>query len=110
MTRINRESITFLQSRLLQWSEQYGIIVPEQGGFRPGRGCPEQLFTLTELIKLRRRRGRSTFACFVDIRKAYDTVWHDGLKHKLLAYGIHGEMYRAICSLYDGCHSRVQLG
>ena len=39
------------------------------GGFRKGRGCPEQLFTLSELVKLRRLRGRSTYACFIDIRK-----------------------------------------
>ena len=46
-----------LQDRLLRWSESSGLIVAEQGGFRPGRGCPEQLYTLTELIKLRRLRN-----------------------------------------------------
>jgi len=86
-------------------------VVQEQGGFRPGRGCPEQLFTLTELIRLRRLRGQRTFACFLDIRKAYDTVWHTGLKLRLLQSGIHpGRMFGAICSLYDGGHSCLRLG
>src|SRR5690348_6258049 len=99
-----------LERRLMSWSEKHGIIVQEQGGFRPGRGCPEQLYTLTELIKLRRLRKQYTYACFIDIRKAYDTVWHDGLKARLLECGVHGAMYRAIASLYEGCSSTIRLG
>lgn len=98
-----------LQRRLMDWSEANGIVVEEQGGFRPGRGCPEQLYALTELIHLRRLRKRRTFACFIDIRKAYDTVWHEGLKLRLLECGIHGSMYRALCSLYSGGESTVRL-
>ena len=99
-----------LQHRLMAWSEAHGIIAPEQGGFRPGRGCPEQLFTLTELIKLRRLRDELTFACFIDFRKAYDTVWHAGMQRKLREYNITGPMLRALCSLYSGCESTVRLG
>lgn len=99
-----------LHARLIKWSESNNIIVPEQGGFRPQRGCAEQIFTLTELIRIRRARKQSTFACFIDIRKAYDTVWHDGLKVKLREYGIHGGMYNAIVSMYAACESTVRLG
>ncbi|MDR3741936.1 MAG: reverse transcriptase family protein [Terracidiphilus sp.] len=99
-----------LQARLLAWTERNGIIVEEQGGFRPGRGCPEQLYTLTELVKLRRLRGWRTFACFLDIKKAYDTVWHKGLRLRLLQSGVRGAMYRAICSLYAACESCLRLG
>lgn len=99
-----------LQARLLSWSERHGVIEQEQGGFRPGRGCPEQLFTLTELVKVRRLRGQRTYACFLDIRKAYDTVWHDGLRLRLLQCGVRGAMYRAICSLYAACESCMRLG
>lgn len=99
-----------LCARLTDWAESQGIIVQEQGGFRPKRGCPEQVFALTELIKLRRMAELNTYACFIDIKKAYDTVWHDGLKAKLLKYGIHGRMFVAICSLYEACESSVNLG
>ena len=98
-----------LQRRLMDWSEAHGILAEEQGGFRPGRGCPEQIYALTELIHLRRLRSARTYACFIDIRKAYDTVWHDGLKMRLLECGIHGAMYRALSSLYSGGESTVRL-
>jgi len=99
-----------LQRRLIEWSEAHNIVVQEQGGFRPQRGCPDQLFALTELIKTRRLCRKRTYACFIDIKKAYDTVWHDGLKAKLLQYGIKGRMYAAICSLYEGCETTIRLG
>lgn len=99
-----------LYNRLMHWSEVNNIMVPEQGGFRLGRGCPEQIYTLTELIKLRKLRKQYTYTCFIDIKKAYDTVWHDGMKIKLKRYGIHGRMYDAICSLYSSCESTIRLG
>jgi len=99
-----------LEARLSHWAEHNGILVPEQAGFRPGRGCPEQVFALMELINTRRRAGQTTYACFIDIQKAYDTVWHEGLKAKLRRYGIHGSMYAALCGLYAGCESAIQLG
>ena len=67
-------------------------------------------FALTELIKTRRLQGQRTYACFIDIRKAYDTVWHAGLKAKLLQCGLHGRMYAALCSLYQGGESTIRLG
>lgn len=68
------------------------------------------MFALTELINTRRRAGQTTYACFIDIQKAYDTVWHEGLKAKLRRYGIHGSMYAALCGLYADCESAIQLG
>ena len=99
-----------LQARLMAWAEANGVIVEEQGGFRPHRGCPEQVFALTELVKLRRQQRKWTFACFVDIKKAYDTVWQAGLKAKLLKYGVTGRMFNAISSLYAACESSIHLG
>jgi hypothetical protein len=99
-----------LCARLTKWAEQQGVIVQEQGGFRAKRGCPEQVFALTELIKMRQRAKLDTYACFIDIKKAYDTVWHAGLKAKLKQYGIHGRMYSALCSLYACCESTIRLG
>src|SRR6185437_9736110 len=99
-----------LCARLTDWAEKRGVLVEEQGGFRARRGCPEQVFALTELIKMRQRMKIDTYACFIDIKKAYDTVWHSGLKDKLKRYGIHGRMYAAICSLYAGCESTIRLG
>ena len=101
-----------LQSRLIEWAEANGVIVEEQAGFRPTRGCPEQLYTLTELIKMRRHHRQRTFACFIDIRKAYDTVWHDGLKLRLQeTSGCTGHnVSRDLQLVCSGGESTIRLG
>ena len=53
-----------LCARLTSWAERYGVLVPEQGGFRPGRGCPEQVFALTEIIKMR-SEGKTRHLCML---------------------------------------------
>ena len=46
-----------LTERLTQFAEREGRgIVEEQGGFRPGRGTEDQLFVLTEILRVRKQR------------------------------------------------------
>ena len=54
-----------------------------QAGFREKRSCVDNTSSLTEIIRGRMREGQSTYAFSLDIQKAFDTVWHDGLWFKL---------------------------
>ena len=46
--------------------------------------------TLNEIVQGRLRGNKKTYAFFLDIQKAYDTVWHDGLWYKLWDMGVKG--------------------
>ena len=48
------------------------------------------------------------YACFIDLRKAFDTVWHEGLLLKLQRAGINGKICNPIKSMYNGCFSHVK--
>ena len=48
------------------------------------------------------------FACLIDLRKAFDTVWHDGLFLKLQKAGIRGKIYQVIKSMYHGSQAKVK--
>ena len=74
----------------------------EQGGFRPGRGTIDQLFVLTEILKS--RVGMSTHAAFIDVKKAYDTVWRQGLWKRPWDEGVRGKMWRVVKSMYSTVH------
>lgn len=79
----------------------------EQGGFRPGRGCPDQIFTLVEVLKMRSDQGKDTYSCFIDVSKAYDRVFRDGLWEKLWRFGVRGRMWRVIKALYKNTRSSM---
>ena len=68
-----------------------------QAGFRAKRNCIDNVFTLNEIIQGRIREGRHTYAFFLDIQKAFDTVWHDGLWFKLWEMAVRGRMWRVLC-------------
>ena len=79
-----------LNNRLINWSEKNDILAEEQAGFRPTRGCPDQLFTLVEI--LRTRDKKATFSCFIDVKKAFDRVFHEGLWARLWKIGVKGKI------------------
>ena len=63
------------------------IIPHEQFGFRAKHSSTHQVHRLTEFL-LARAKLMPSAAIFLDIAKAFDKVWHNGLIHKLLKAGI----------------------
>ena len=56
-------------------------------------------------------RGSKIFSCFLDVRKAFYTVWIDGLLYKIfLELGIKGRMCLAIRDLYTNFNAQVSQG
>ena len=53
-------------------------------------------------------RASKMFSCFLDVRKAFDTVWIDGLMCKLFSdLGVNGKLWLAIKDLYTDVKARV---
>ena len=64
------------------------LISNHQFGFLPGRSTTEQLIYMVQTWIQELDSGRSVGAVFMDFRKAFDRVWHDGLLFKLARCGI----------------------
>lgn len=58
-------------------------IIPQQFGFRSNHSTTQQVLRLTEFISLRFNQNKSTAITLLDVEKAFDSVWHDALIHKL---------------------------
>ena len=64
---------------------------------------------LCTVLRNRKLSGQETFLCYIDYKKAFDSVERHLLLFKLSQVGITGNMYRAISSLYSNPRSRVIL-
>jgi len=61
-----------------------GKIIPNhQFGFKTGTSTIHPLIILTANTQCVRKMGKKTAALFMDIKKAFDKVWHSGLIFKL---------------------------
>ena len=72
-----------LLNKLENYVSQKGLFSDRQFGFKEGVGCTEASFTILETINPMLERGSKVFSCFLDVRKAFDTVWIEGLLYKL---------------------------
>ena len=50
-----------------------------QCGFRKGRGCNDQIYTLRVLMEKAREFHQPLYMCFIDLHKAYDSVNRNAL-------------------------------
>ena len=87
------------------------LLNPNQSGFRPSDSCINQLLAITHEIF-------EAFDCnpplevrsvFLDISKAFDKVWHEGLLNKLKSMGISGELYNFLENYLSDRFQRVFL-
>ena len=46
----------------------------EQGGFRVGRGCTDQIFTVKQIVEKVIEKDKKVYMAFVDLEKANDYV------------------------------------
>ena len=101
----------------LMYDSLYSLLVtnellnPNHSGFRPGDSTVNQLISITHTIF-------KAFDCnppldvgsvYLDISKAFDRVWHDGLIYKLKRCGVSGEFLSRIQSFLKDQKQRTVL-
>ena len=71
-----------------------GLISVNQSGSKPGDSYINQLLSITHNIYKLFDDGYEVRGVFLDISKAFDKVWRDGLIFKLQKNGILGNLLR----------------
>ena len=82
----------------------------EQAGFRPNRGCCDQIFTLKQLLEKRVRCGKRLVIVFVDFRAAFDSVHWPALWRSLHAEHIPEKVMHLLQNMYNNSSSCVRVG
>ena len=89
-------------NRLRWFLETHGLLHISLSAFRRERSTVDHILRLHDAIYKSLINQRSVMAVFLDIERAYDMVWRDGLITKLFKMGIRGQMLRWIRALiYD---------
>ena len=102
-----------LNSRLVEVCKKEKLIHVSQIGFKEGHRTTDHLFSLKIVINnstIGAQRGHNKlYACFIDFKKAYDSVWHDGLFSKLERLDITGTFLAIVKSMYKNSYCAVKV-
>ena len=71
------------EKRLQKHLEDNGFFSKYQSGFRKSKSTNDHLFRLSQTIMESFNRGEHVIAAFLDVEKAFDNVWHNGLRYKI---------------------------
>ena len=99
-----------MNNRLNKFFIANNIINNEQIGFIKGRRTTDHIFVLKTLVdKYVKRKSQPLYACFVDFKRAFDTVWHIGLLYKLKTAGVGTKFYNIIKNMYSKTEVCVKI-
>jgi hypothetical protein len=99
--------------RIVKYIEQKHLIPCYQTGFRRGYSTSINIKRLYNNIYMHSARGvnrRPTAAIFFDAKKAFDSVWHEGLIHKMYEDGIPEMVIKFIRSWLEDRKLQVRIG
>jgi len=99
---------SILMERIRKKTEE--ILSEEQAGFRASRSTIDQIFTLRQLSEKYTDFSKDLFVCYVDFRKAFDSIWRKGLWTVLRSMGYPEKIVRLLENLYKGTFSTVRVG
>ena len=85
------------------------MISSNQSGFKPGDSCIKQLLSITHEIYKSFDNGFEKRDVFLDISKAFDKVWHEGIIFKLKQNGISGKLLSVLADFLKDRKQRVTL-
>ena len=82
---------------------------PNQLGFCKEAQTADHIFTLTTCINKYLHLNKRLYSCFIDYRKAFDTVSREALLIKLSKLGIAGRYFNCIKHMYTNSCAKIKL-
>jgi hypothetical protein len=96
-----------LEARLNSSAKEKGLRARGQAGFRKDFHTTNNLYILRTLIEQSAHKRKKVYCCFVDFRRAFDTVPQDLLWQVLAKMGIVGRFIQCLQSMYNQDSVRV---
>ena len=101
MSHISKIFGRIIFNRLRKRTEE--ILLEEHAGFRADRSTIDQIFTLRQLTEKKyTEMNRGLYVGYIDFRKAFDSVWREGLWRVMHNLGFEKKIVRVLESIYQG--------
>ena len=111
MTCIGKLFNSVLNNRLDEYLNENKIISETQIGFKKKARTTDHMFVLRTLIeKYTKQCNARLFTCFIDFKKAFDSVLHKAVFLKMQKAGISGLFYNVIKDMYNDNILQLKLG
>jgi hypothetical protein len=98
-----------LHARLSAWAEANHVHTPMQVGFRPAHSTTFNNFVLLHMAHKCKSHKMPLFCCFIDLRKAFDTVVRSHVWQRLYDMGVRGKFLHAVVALYKDVTYKVKF-
>ena len=110
LSNFNRifEKIVF--KRMESFIEQKNLLTPSQYGFRKAHSTQHAILDIVNAIQTNMENCVFSCGIFIDLKKAFDTVDHKILLHKLDHYGFRGHINIWLSSYLQGRSQTTQFG
>ena len=100
---------SILNSRITDWAEERSLIPESQIGFRKYRSTLNCIFILNTAIEVSIGQMKQLYVCYVDFKKAFDSINHKLLWSCLRHIGIRQRMLAVLQSMYSSASSCVKI-
>ena len=80
-----------------------------QSGFRKSKSTNDHLFRLSQTIMESFNRGEHVIAAFLDVEKAFNNVWHNGLRYKIYQLDLPTKLCRWLSDFLVGRVIQVKV-
>ena len=98
-----------IYKRLLSFININNLISKNQIGFKEKSRTSDHIFTLKTITDHYKQKGKKVFSAFIDLKKAFDTVWRLGLFYKLLKYNVPKRIFNIIHSMYTDTTCKIKF-
>ena len=80
-------------NRLQPWLKEHNFPPSQQFASRPGCSSVTLSYTVQEVIHKMCESNSKVYGCFLDIQRAFDMIWWNGLLYKISKIGIHDKLW-----------------
>jgi hypothetical protein len=101
---------SILNTRIIDYLTKHKVLCDEQIGFRAKCRTSDHIFVLKALMDSFKSQKKPLYMCFIDLKKAFDSISHPCLLYKLLKMNMNGRLYTIIKNMYSKTILQVNTG